>query len=77
MAAVLSEDNQELLHVIRDQRPKSLTVMAELTGCQVPNLWRTLRMVEGLRLGGPEEERARNRAGGVGHRVQGDAGVKR
>lgn len=32
MAAVLSEDNQALLRLIRDQRPKSLTELAELTG---------------------------------------------
>lgn len=38
MAAVLSEDNQVLLHLIRDKRPKSLTALAELTGRQVPNL---------------------------------------
>ena len=50
MAAVLSEDNQELLRLIRDQRPKSLTVLAELTGRQVPNLSRTLRMMEGYGL---------------------------
>ena len=50
MAAVLSEDNQALLHLIRDQRPKSLTELAELTGRQVPNLSRTLRMMEGYGL---------------------------
>lgn len=47
MAAVLSEDNRALLRVIRDQRPKSLTVLAELTGQSVPNLSRSLRMMEG------------------------------
>lgn len=46
MAAVLSEDNQSLLRLIRDKRPKSLTELAELTGRQVPNLSRTLRMME-------------------------------
>jgi predicted transcriptional regulator len=46
MAAVLSEDNQALLRLIRDQRPKSLTELAQLTGRQVPNLSRTLRMME-------------------------------
>ncbi len=50
MAAVLSEDNQALLRLIRDQRPKSLTELAELTGRQVPNLSRTLRMMEGYGL---------------------------
>ena len=50
MAAVLSEDNQELLRLIHDKHPKSLTELAELTGRQVPNLSRTLRMMEGYGL---------------------------
>ncbi len=50
MAAVLSEDNQALLRIISERRPKSLTGLAELTGRQVPNLSRTLRMMEGYGL---------------------------
>lgn len=50
MAAVLSEDNQALLRLIREKQPKSLTELAELTGRQVPNLSRTLRMMEGYGL---------------------------
>ncbi|RYZ92194.1 MAG: MarR family transcriptional regulator [Proteobacteria bacterium] len=50
MAAVLSEDNQTLLRLIRDKQPKSLTELAKLTGRQVPNLSRTLRMMEGYGL---------------------------
>lgn len=50
MVAVLSEDRHVLLHLIRDQRPKSLTELAELTGRQVANLSRTLRMMEGYGL---------------------------
>lgn len=50
MAAVLSEDNQALLRLIRDRQPKSLTALAELTGRQVPNLSRSLRMMEGYGL---------------------------
>lgn len=50
MAAVLSEDNQALLRLIRDHRPKSLTELAAITGRQVPNLSRTLRMMEGYGL---------------------------
>lgn len=46
MAAVLSEDNRSLLRIIRDQHPKSLTELSEVTGRQVPNLSRTLRMME-------------------------------
>lgn len=50
MAAVLSEDNRALLRVIRDRQPKSLTALAELTGRRVPNLSRSLRMMEGYGL---------------------------
>lgn len=50
LAAVLSDDNRSLLRTIRDQRPKSLTELAELTGRKVPNLSRTLRMMEGYGL---------------------------
>jgi predicted transcriptional regulator len=50
MAAVLSEDNKALLRLIRDQRPKSLKELAELTGRQVPNLSRTVRMMKGYGL---------------------------
>lgn len=50
MAAVLSEDNVALLKIIKDRLPKSLTELAELTGRQVPNLSRTLRMMEGYGL---------------------------
>lgn len=50
MAAVLSEDNQALLRLIREQRPRSMTELAALTGRQVPNLSRTLRMMEGYGL---------------------------
>lgn len=50
MAAMLSEDNLALLRLIRAKRPKSLTALAELTGRQVPNLSRSLRMMEGYGL---------------------------
>lgn len=50
MAAVLSEDNRAMLHLIHVRKPKSLTELAELTGRQVPNLSRTLRMMEGYGL---------------------------
>lgn len=50
MAAVLSEDNRALLRIVHDRNPKSLTKLAELTGRQVPNLSRTLRMMEGYGL---------------------------
>ncbi|MQM29585.1 MAG: transcriptional regulator [Candidatus Accumulibacter phosphatis] len=50
MAAVLSEDNRALLCIIRDKKPKTLTELAVLSGRQVPNLSRTLRMMEGYGL---------------------------
>lgn len=50
MAAVLSEDNRALLRLISDQRPKSLTELAALSGRRVPNLSRSLRMMEGYGL---------------------------
>ncbi len=50
MAAVLSEDNRALLRLIRDAKPKTLTELAALSGRQVPNLSRTLRMMEGYGL---------------------------
>lgn len=50
MAAVLSEDNRALLRLIHEQKPKSLTELAVLTGRLVPNLSRTLRMMEGYGL---------------------------
>jgi predicted transcriptional regulator len=45
LAAVLSDENRALLRTIRDQKPKSLTELAELSGRKVPNLSRTLRMM--------------------------------
>lgn len=50
MAAVLSEDNRALLRIIRDAKPKTLTELAVLSGRQVPNLSRTLRMMAGYGL---------------------------
>lgn len=50
MAAVLSEDNRVLLRIIRDAKPKTLTELAALSGRQVPNLSRTLRMMAGYGL---------------------------
>ena len=46
LAAVLSEDNRALLRLIRQARPKTMTELAALSGRQVPNLSRTLRMME-------------------------------
>lgn len=74
MAAVLSEDNRAMLRLIHERKPKSLTELAELTGRQVPNLSRTLRMMEGYGLVSIEKKRSRNSARGAGNRVLGCAG---
>lgn len=50
LAAVLSEDNRALLRLIRQAKPKTMTELAMLSGRQVPNLSRTLRMMEGYGL---------------------------
>lgn len=50
MAAVLSEDNQALLRLIHEAKPRTLTELATLSGRQVPNLSRTLRMMAGYGL---------------------------
>ena len=57
LAAVLSEDNLALLRLIREQRPKSLTALASLTGRQVPNLSRSLRKMQAYGLVKLERER--------------------
>lgn len=38
MAAVLSEDNRALLHIIRDARPMTLTELPALSGRQVQSV---------------------------------------
>jgi len=43
LAAVLSDDNRRLLHLIHNKQPKSLTELVELSGRKVPNLSRTLK----------------------------------
>lgn len=45
LAAVLSDDNRRLLHLINEKNPKSLTELADLSGRKVPNLSRTLRLM--------------------------------
>ena len=50
LAAVLSDDNRALLRLIDERQPKSLTELAAWTGRKVPNLSRTLRMMEGYGL---------------------------
>lgn len=49
-AVVLSEDNRTLLLIIENARPKTPSKLAALSGRQVPNLSRTLRMMASYRL---------------------------
>jgi predicted transcriptional regulator len=46
LAEVLSDDNRALLRVIREQKPESLSRLAELTGRAPSNLSRTLKTME-------------------------------
>jgi len=46
MAQVLSSKNQELLKTIRDNDPKSLTELADISGRKLSNLSRTLKTME-------------------------------
>lgn len=43
LAEVLSDSNRELLNIIRDTRPESVTSLAEATGRTPGNLSRTLK----------------------------------
>ncbi|MFA3790901.1 helix-turn-helix domain-containing protein [Aliiglaciecola sp. SL4] len=43
IANVLSKENQQLLKVIAEQQPKSVTELATLTGREVSNVSRTLK----------------------------------
>ena len=46
LASALSEENQELLNLIREQQPESIAQLAEMTGRKTSNLSRTLRTME-------------------------------
>lgn len=46
MAQILSKRNRELLKTIKEQKPKSLTELAAVTGRKISNLSRTLRNME-------------------------------
>ncbi|MBV8046201.1 MAG: hypothetical protein JO171_03555 [Paludibacterium sp.] len=43
LAEVLSDDNRTLLHVITENKPESISALAELTGRKPSNLSRTLK----------------------------------
>ena len=46
LAEVLSDDNRALLRIIREERPDSLSQLADLTGRAPSNLSRTLKTME-------------------------------
>lgn len=46
MAEALSSDNQELLRLIAERKPQSLTELEQISGRKKSNLSRTLRMLE-------------------------------
>ena len=46
LAEVLSDDNRALLRMIREQKPESLSQLAEFTGRAPSNLSRTLKTME-------------------------------
>ncbi len=46
LAAVLSDENRRLLHMLYRVKPQSLTELADLSGRKVPSLSRTLKMME-------------------------------
>ncbi|WP_413478311.1 helix-turn-helix domain-containing protein [Vibrio hibernica] len=48
MANVLSKENQQLLKVIAEQQPQSVTELAKLTDRAVSNVSRTLKTMDGL-----------------------------
>ncbi len=46
MAQVLSTKNRELLKIIKDEKPKSLKELSDVSGRRVSNLSRTLKTME-------------------------------
>jgi predicted transcriptional regulator len=48
VANVLSKENQQLLKVIAEQQPQSVTELATLTGRAVSNVSRTLKILESV-----------------------------
>ena len=54
-AAVLSDDNRELLRIIHDAKPQSIADLEQMTGRKASNLSRTLRTMENYGLVRMEE----------------------
>ena len=59
LAEVLSDDNRALLKLIQDQKPNSISTLADLTGRRQSNLSRTLKTMS--RYGLVEMKRENNR----------------
>lgn len=64
LASALSEENQELLKVIRARQPESIAQLAEMTGRKTSNLSRTLKTLERCGIVALEESRAKSQPGG-------------
>lgn len=50
LAGVLSDENRQLLRVIRENEPRTVMELAQLSGRAASNLSRTLRTLEGYGL---------------------------
>lgn len=46
LSEVLSDNNRELLHIIRERHPESISELAKMTGRKQSNLSRTLKTME-------------------------------
>lgn len=64
LASALSEENQELLKLIREQHPESIAHLAEITGRKPGNLSRTLKTLERCGIVALQQSRTRTQPGG-------------
>ena len=64
LASALSEENQELLKLIREQRPESIAQLAEMSGRKTSNLSRTLKTLERCGIVALKEPRTKTQPGG-------------
>lgn len=64
LASALSNENRELLKLIRSQRPESIAQLAEMTGRKASNLSRTLKTLERCGIVALKQSRAKTQPGG-------------
>ena len=64
LASALSEENQELLKVIRERHPESIAELAEITGRKTSNLSRTLKTLERCGIVALKKSHAKRQPGG-------------